>query len=351
NVAVNPGDLVDFKIKYKNTGTTPQDAVVIRDKLPANMTYVADRTYVSNGSTGNQWKQITANTVTQQGINIGSYGPGGAGYVKFTAKVASKDALACGTNNLVNTAAADTQNGSKSDTASVTVTKECQPEKVKACNLKTMQIETVEKSKIDDVNYTLDLTKCEVKKVQACDLKTKQIVTVEESKIDNVNYTLDLEKCKTPEMVKACNLKTFQIETVEKSKIDNINYTTDLSKCEKQPETVKACDLKTKEIVTVEKSKIDDVNYTLDLTKCKEEATVKVCDLETKQIVTVKESEATSDRYTTDLAKCETTPEVPTTPTELPKTGAAEGILSVLGLGSIVGVATAYIASRRLGQN
>lgn len=418
NVATNPGDLVDFRIKYKNTGTTQQDAVVIRDQLPANMTYVANSTYVSNSSTGNAWKAITANTVTQQGINIGSYAPGGAGYVKFTAKVASKDALACGTNNLVNTASADTQNGSKSDTASVTVTKECQPEKVKACNLKTFKIETVEKSKIDNVNYTLDLSKCEVKKVQACNLKTfkietveeskidnvnytldlkkcevkkveacnlktMKIETVEESKIDNVNYTLDLEKCKKPEMVKACNLKTMKIETVEKSKIDGVNYTTDLtkcevkkvkacnletlkietveeskidnvkytldlSKCEKKPETVQACDLKTKEIVTVEKSKIDNVNYTLDLTKCEEETTVQVCDLETKQIVTVKESEASNDRYTTDLSKCEKTPE---TPTELPHTGAAEGILSVLGLGSIVGVASAYIASRRLGQN
>lgn len=350
NVTVNPGDSIDFKIKYKNTGTTQQDNVVIRDVLPANMSYVANSTYVSNSSTGNQWKQTAANAVTQQGINIGSYAPGGAGYVKFTAKVASKDALTCGTHTLVNTAAADTQNGSKSDTASVTVTKECQPEKVQACNLKTLQIETVEKSKIDNVTYTLDLAKCKKPEmVKACNLKTLEIETVEKSKIDNINYTTDLSKCeKKPEMVKACNLKTLQIETVEKSKIDNVNYTTDLSKCEKKPETVKACDLKTKTIVTVEKSKVDNVNYTLDLTKCAEEKTVKVCDLTTKQIVTVKESEATSDRYTTDLSKCEKTPE---TPTELPHTGTTDGILSVLGLGSIVGVASAYIASRRIGQN
>ncbi len=277
NVTSAPSDLVDFKIKYKNTGTVRQEGVVIRDTLPANMTYVAGTTYLSNSNTGNNWKLVDADTVTKQGINIGSYAPGGAGYVKFTAKLAAKDALPCGTTNLVNTAAADTQNGSKSDTASVTVTKECQPEKVQACNL-----------------------------------------------------------------------KTFQIETVEKSKIDNVNYTLDLAKCEKKPETVKACDLKTKEIVTVEKSKIDDMNYTLDLTKCEEEKTVKVCDLTTKQIVTVKESEATSDRYTTDLSKCEKTPE---TPTELPHTGTTENLLGVLGLGSIVGVASAYIASRRIGQN
>lgn len=277
NVTANAGDLVDFKIKYKNTGTTQQDNVVIRDQLPANMAYVANSTYISNSATGNSWKQVAANTVTQQGINVGSYAAGGAGYVKFTAKIASKDALACGTNNMVNTAAADTQNGSKSDTASVTVTKECQPEAVKACNLKTMQIETVDKSKIDNVNYTIDLSKCEKKPetVKACDLKTKKIVTVEKSKIDNVNYTLDLTKCNEVQNVKACNLDTKQIETVASSKIDNVHYTTDLSKCESTPQT----------------------------------------------------------------------------PPELPHTGITDGILSVLGLGSIVGVATAYIASRRAGQN
>lgn len=416
NATVNPGEKVDFQLYLKNTGGLNQTTVSIKDILPTGLTYVPDTTYVRDS----QGLRKVNDGITAGGMTMGSYLPNGDVYVKFTAKVAANEALTvCGPNTLVNKMSATTaESGTKTDTATVTVNKTCTPpEKVKACNLKTFKIETVEKSKIDNVNYTLDLSKCEVKKVQACNLKTfkietveeskidninytldlkkcevkkveacnlktMKIETVEESKIDNVNYTLDLEKCKKPEMVKACNLKTMKIETVEKSKIDGVNYTTDLtkcevkkvkacnletlkietveeskidnvkytldlSKCEKKPETVQACDLKTKEIVTVEKSKIDNVNYTLDLTKCEEETTIKVCDLETKQIVTVKESEASNDRYTTDLSKCEKTPE---TPTELPHTGAAEGILSVLGLGSIVGVASAYIASRRLGD-
>lgn len=159
-VTAKAGDLVDFKIKYKNTGTTQQDGVIIRDKLPAGLTYVAGTTYVSNSSTGNQWKTIEANTVTEQGINIGSYLPTAAGFVKFTAKVATNDNLACGVNTMKNIASADTQNGSKSDDATVTVNKECKTETAKACNIKTGAIETVDKNKIDGVNYTTDLSKC-----------------------------------------------------------------------------------------------------------------------------------------------------------------------------------------------
>ena len=274
NVAVNPSDKVDFQLYFKNTGGLNQTTVSMKDVLPAGLSYVPGSTYVHD----DKGTRNVADGITAGGMTMGSYLPNGDVYVKFTAQVAANDKLAaCGNNNLVNTMSATTaENGTKTDTASVTVNKTC-----------------VEK-------------------------------------------------------VKACNLKTFQIETVDKSKIDNINYTTDLSKCEKKPETVKACDLKTKEIVTVEKSKIDNVNYTLDLTRCKEEQNVKACNLNTKQIETVASSKIDNVHYTTDLSKCESTP---VTPPELPHTGITDSVLSVLGLGSIVGVATAYIASRRTGQN
>lgn len=307
NVSAKAGDLVDFKIQYKDTGTTQQDGVVIRDTLPKNLSYVNGTTYVANSATGNQWKAVSADTVAKQGINIGSYAPGAGGFVKFTAKVAAESALACGTNKLTNTAAADTQNGSKSDTASVTVNKTCTPPK----------------------------------QVKACDLDTKKIVTVDENKIDNVHYTLDLSKCQPkPVQVEACNLDTMKVEMVDKSKIDNVHYTTDLSKCAPKPKTVEACNIDTGVIETVDESKVDNVHYTTDLTKCQEQ----VCRISDKTTVTINKSDFDSNEYTTDLSACESTPE---TPTELPHTGMSDGILSVIGLGSLVGVSAAYIASRR----
>ena len=162
-VAAKSGETVDFKIQYKNTGTTQQDGVVIRDQLPAGLEYVAGSTYIATSATNGQWTKVTENTVVKQGINVGSYAPNGNAYVKFSAKVSSEDKLACGMNTIKNIASADTQNGSKSDSAVVTVEKKCNvPGKVQACNLDTKKVETVEESKIDNVHYTRDLSKCAV---------------------------------------------------------------------------------------------------------------------------------------------------------------------------------------------
>jgi uncharacterized repeat protein (TIGR01451 family)/LPXTG-motif cell wall-anchored protein len=121
-----PGEEVEYKIKYKNTGTTQQNDVVIKDILPKGISYVAGSTYVSNSSTNNQWAPITNNAIVTGGINIGSYAPGGAAYIKFKAKVTDNASLEkCGINSLINTATAETNDGSKSDTATVVVSKTC----------------------------------------------------------------------------------------------------------------------------------------------------------------------------------------------------------------------------------
>ena len=125
--AVNPGDSVDYLVTYKNTGTTVQNDVVISDALPAGVSYVADSTYVANGTNPNGIK-VSDNII--KGINIGSYAPGAAAYIKFTAKVAANNDLeVCGINTLHNVAKAQTDNGDKEDSADVTVTKTCEEPK------------------------------------------------------------------------------------------------------------------------------------------------------------------------------------------------------------------------------
>jgi uncharacterized repeat protein (TIGR01451 family)/LPXTG-motif cell wall-anchored protein len=127
-----PNDEVEFKIKYLNTGTVQQDNVIIKDKLPAGLTYVPGSTNVSNSSTGNKWAPIANDAVVARGINLGSHAPGAASYVKFKAKVTSESKLEkCGVNTMVNTATAETENGSKSDTANVNVKKNCKPDECK----------------------------------------------------------------------------------------------------------------------------------------------------------------------------------------------------------------------------
>lgn len=164
-VTAKAGDLVDFRIEYQNTGTVQQDGVIIRDMLPAHLTYVAGTTKFAAQTTGGQYVAVPDDTVTKQGVNIGSYGTNGNAFVKFTAKVASSDELACGVNTLTNTAAADTKNGSKSDTAVVKVDKTCQetpqPKQIIVCRLadKTYPV-TINESDFDSSKYSTNPNDC-----------------------------------------------------------------------------------------------------------------------------------------------------------------------------------------------
>ncbi len=126
STSVNAGDTVDYKIQYKNTGSVDQKNVVIKDQLPAGVTYVAGTSKMYASSTNGQWAAISDNVITNAGVNIGSYVPNGNAYVTFKAKITDADKLPkCGINTLVNTATVETDNGKKSDTANVTVNKVC----------------------------------------------------------------------------------------------------------------------------------------------------------------------------------------------------------------------------------
>jgi uncharacterized repeat protein (TIGR01451 family)/LPXTG-motif cell wall-anchored protein len=165
SINAKPGEEVDYRIHYKNTGTTVQNDVVIKDVLPAGVTYVAGSTAVSNSASNFQWESTTNNEVTKGGLNIGNYAAGGGAYVKFTAKLpANKTLKECGNNTLVNKATAETNNGNKSDTANVIVNKECVPPtpgKITVCEIETKKIVTIKESDFNDTKYTKDLSKCE----------------------------------------------------------------------------------------------------------------------------------------------------------------------------------------------
>ncbi len=331
NVTTTAGASVDFKIKYQNTGTTDQ-TVTIRDQLPAGLEYVNGTTYYANANTGGKWQKATHDTVTTAaGYGIGKYAPKADGYVKFTAKVVAADKLVCGNNKFTNTAHADTENGRKSDTATVEVNKECQPpKKVTACNLKTKKIEQVEESKIDDVNYTLDLEKCkevEDKDIQVCRLSDKKYpVTIKESEFDATKYSKNPEDCKdVPEDkdITVCRLedKVYPV-TIKESEFDSAKYSKNPNDCKETP-PVEKCPIPGKE------------HLPKDSPDCKETPEEK-CKVPGKEHLPADSEDCKEDEVS-----------APEEPTELPKTGAGEALLSVLGLGSLTGVAGAYIASRR----
>ena len=127
---LKPGDVVQYLVSYKNTGSTQQDGVVVKDTLPKGLSYVPGSSILTNTSNPNG-KAIADGVTTGGGIKIGDYAPGAAAYVTFKATVGAAKDLECGKNTLVNKVRIDTNNGGKEATAPVEVTIECKPNECK----------------------------------------------------------------------------------------------------------------------------------------------------------------------------------------------------------------------------
>lgn len=132
SVTAKPGDTLEYRIEYKNTGALKHSNVVIKDTLPAHVSYIPGSTTLKNSNNPNG-KSI-ADGVTTTGVNIGDYLGGANAFVKFNAKVANVNELECGTNKLTNKATVQVGNGTKQDTADTIVNKECAPEVKYSCD-------------------------------------------------------------------------------------------------------------------------------------------------------------------------------------------------------------------------
>ncbi|MDB5180439.1 MAG: exported protein of unknown function [Candidatus Saccharibacteria bacterium] len=311
SVSVKPGDKVDYQIYFKNTGGTPLNDVVIKDMLPAGVTYDPGTSFLHNSS---GTKQI-ADGITAGGAVIGGYLPGGDAYLKFTAQVAANDKLpVCGPNTLKNVAKATTSVGSKEDTAIVTVPKEC----------------------------------IEVKNITVCELATKKIITINEKDFDAKKHSKNLADCKTeePKKITVCELTTKKVITIDEKDFDAKKHSLNLNDCKtEEPKKVTVCELSTKKTITIDEKDFDAKKHSKNLNDCKTEVEkITVCELVTKKIITINKTDLDETKYSTDLSKCA---EIPVTPPELPHTGAGDNIVAVVGLGAIVAGVAYYIASRR----
>jgi fimbrial isopeptide formation D2 family protein len=106
---------------------------------------------------------------------------------------------------------------------------------------------------------------------------------------------------------------------------------------------IKVCDTDTDTIVWISKSEADNEKYTTDLSQCEN---VEVCNQHTGKIITVSRND--EDKYVdVDSAVCHPKPTPKPPVTELPKTGLADTLGSVLGLGSLTAATYYYLASRR----
>ena len=150
-----PGSTIQYRLIYKNTGTVQQDNVILKDELPAGVTYVPGSSQIANAVTGGTYKNTVDGITGSGGYKIGSFTPGSNNYFKFSAKVGANSNLAtCGDNKLTNKVIAYTENGSKSDTADVTVPKDCPPEPKYTCD--NLAIKKLERTKFEfSTTYTV----------------------------------------------------------------------------------------------------------------------------------------------------------------------------------------------------
>ena len=107
---------------------------------------------------------------------------------------------------------------------------------------------------------------------------------------------------------------------------------------------VPVCNPETGEIIRVDEEDADKY-VPVDSPLCKE---IEVCVIETKEVKVIRKSDFDSAVHTTDFSKCEEAPVVVETPPELPKTGAGEVILQLVGATSLAGAGAYYLASRRV---
>ncbi len=119
--------------------------------------------------------------------------------------------------------------------------------------------------------------------------------------------------------------------------------------CPTPPEDkeIQVCRLSDKKYpVTIKESEFDEKKYSKDPNDCKEEPKdekMKVCRLKDKEIVWIKESEFDKSKYSKDFNDCAKEE----TPSEIPSTGPAGIIGSLVGASALGYGAYAYAASRK----
>lgn len=114
---------IRYFVHYQNTASVQADDVILRVRLPDHMEYVPDTTILAwtkhpNGA------QLSDN-ITLDGVNIGSWAPGGGGWVRFTAEVTNGKARPCTSEDLRVEIGSTPHDGDTSPRSTLQVWAEC----------------------------------------------------------------------------------------------------------------------------------------------------------------------------------------------------------------------------------
>lgn len=150
-ITAKPGEKVDYQIGYTNVGETQQNNVIAKDTLPAKVQFDNGTTTLKNANHPNGNGMSLGDGIVSNGVNIGNYTPQSNAFVRFTATLPQEKDLECGNNVLRNTGFIYTDNGSKQDTADVTINKNCDGRTSYSCD-------ALQANKISQLEYSFNVS-------------------------------------------------------------------------------------------------------------------------------------------------------------------------------------------------
>lgn len=128
-ITVKPGDTIDFKVEYKNTGTINQLQIKAYDAMPNGLTYVNGTSYFR--ANFNTEGNFISDNLFNGGANLGDFKPGDSMTLTYKVEVQDdKTIFPCGDTVVHNNASIATANGTGFDKVAVTVHRECEPEEL-----------------------------------------------------------------------------------------------------------------------------------------------------------------------------------------------------------------------------
>ena len=124
-ITVKPGDVLDFKIDYKNTGTINQLSIIGYDHMPNGLSYVSGTSFFK--ANFNEKGNFVSDKLFDGGINLGDFKPGDNMSLTYKVEVADdKTIFPCGDTVVFNNASIATANGTGYDKVKITVHRECE---------------------------------------------------------------------------------------------------------------------------------------------------------------------------------------------------------------------------------
>ncbi|HQO27860.1 MAG TPA: hypothetical protein PKX21_02265, partial [Candidatus Pacearchaeota archaeon] len=109
-----PSDLISFGLTVSNQGSDTLYQVEVKDSLPAHLSFMSGSVIID---------KVPTNYDIRQGINLGNLVPGQTKNITFRATIAGSSSFSYGTVSVVNTAYAESDSQSVSDSATTWVTR------------------------------------------------------------------------------------------------------------------------------------------------------------------------------------------------------------------------------------